>query len=310
VAPDRTYTSTLTLKKDGESTVGELVMDNGARTPLKDISVQGSAVKFATDLPIGNDQPLHLAFTGNGSGGEIKGQVTAGSFGTLPFTAKRNKAASFSLDGEWTLSTVTPNRTFTSTVVFKKDGDKLVGESISNSGNHAPLKDVSVDGNTVKFTREISFGNGDPVSLTFTGTADGDQIKGNTASTRGTSVTTLQRKSAPKTEAPSASGDLTGDWDFAIVAPDQTYRPTVHIEQKGDQLTGGMVGLTQEGDALPFTDGSIKEGAIHFVFTLPINGNNVRFDYNGKRDGDKLAGEVKSDLGTIPWSATRKASAK
>jgi predicted ester cyclase len=317
VAPDQTYTSTVTLKKDGDNTVGEFAMDTGAKSPLKDISIQGATVKFTTELNVGGDQPLHLAFIGNGSGEEIKGQVEAGTFGNLPFTAKRKGAPKPSLEalaGDWNVTIVNDkdNEKYFGTVALEVKDGKLAGTYTATDTEpkvSAPLQDLGLEGKNVKFAVELPIEvGGKPLHLVFNGTLEGDTIKGIEEAPQGLLPFTAMHVKKPVEPSKSAAGDLTGDWDFAIVTPNETFRPVVHMDQKGETLTGGMQGPTQDGNDLPFTEGTIKDGAIHFVFTIPINGKDVRFDYTGKRDGDKLAGDVKSELGTVPWSATRKAS--
>jgi hypothetical protein len=77
--------------------------------------------------------------------------------------------------GEWNLTVESPNGTGTPTVTFKQDGETLTGTYKGRFGE-APLKGT-VKGNDIKFSLTIS-PQGQDIQLDYTGTVDGDTMKG------------------------------------------------------------------------------------------------------------------------------------
>src|SRR5512144_2475578 len=64
----------------------------------------------------------------------------------------------------------------------------------------------------------------------------------------------------------SAQNDLTGFWVLKVPTGDGNVRETFFdLKQDGDVLTGKMVRDSRE---TPITDGSVKDGRIHFVITF------------------------------------------
>ena len=77
--------------------------------------------------------------------------------------------------GEWNLTVESPNGTGTPTVTFKQDGETLTGTYKGRFGE-APLKGT-VKGDEIKFSATIS-PQGQDLQIDYTGTVDGDTMKG------------------------------------------------------------------------------------------------------------------------------------
>src|SRR5205807_1264164 len=77
--------------------------------------------------------------------------------------------------GEWNLTVESPNGTGTPTVTFKQDGETLTGTYKGRLGE-APLKGTVKD-NDIKFSLTIS-PQGQEIQIDYTGTLDGDTMKG------------------------------------------------------------------------------------------------------------------------------------
>jgi hypothetical protein len=77
--------------------------------------------------------------------------------------------------GEWNLTVESPNGTGTPTVTFKQDGETLTGTYKGRFGE-SPLKGT-VKGNEIKFSITIS-PQGQDLVIEYTGTVDGDTMKG------------------------------------------------------------------------------------------------------------------------------------
>jgi hypothetical protein len=77
--------------------------------------------------------------------------------------------------GEWNLTVESPNGTGTPTVTFKQDGETLTGTYKGRFGE-SPLKGT-IKGNEIKFSTTIS-PQGQDLVIEYTGTVDGDSMKG------------------------------------------------------------------------------------------------------------------------------------
>jgi hypothetical protein len=79
------------------------------------------------------------------------------------------------VDGSWNISIDTPMGTRQASLDLKADGAALTGTQ-SADGQSGPIQDGSVEGNKVSWKVDIT--NPMPLTLTFTGTVDGDKISG------------------------------------------------------------------------------------------------------------------------------------
>jgi hypothetical protein len=78
--------------------------------------------------------------------------------------------------GEWNLTLETPNGTATPSVIFKQDGETLTGTYKGRMGE-TPLKGT-IKGNDIKFSVTVS-PQGQDLVIAYSGTVDGDTMKGN-----------------------------------------------------------------------------------------------------------------------------------
>lgn len=79
--------STLVLQGADGSLVGKLTGEAGKPTDIFDGKADGKSVFFRA--AIAGPTPMTLEFAGTVGGNEISGTVSAGAFGTWPFTASR-----------------------------------------------------------------------------------------------------------------------------------------------------------------------------------------------------------------------------
>ena len=81
------------------------------------------------------------------------------------------------IDGNWEMSMQgRQGNTMTQTLTLKADGSKLTG-SIKGQRGETAISDGTVDGNKITFTVTRQTPNGE-FKQTYTGTVDGDNIKG------------------------------------------------------------------------------------------------------------------------------------
>lgn len=80
-----------------------------------------------------------------------------------------------SVDGNWNISLETPMGTRQAQLDLKADGGTLTGTQ-SADGQTGDIQDGTVNGNEISWKVDIT--NPMPLTLTFTGSVDGDKITG------------------------------------------------------------------------------------------------------------------------------------
>lgn len=98
-------------------------------------------------------------------------------------------------------------------------------------------------------------------------------------------------------EARTDFGTLKSDWMLAEADGAWT------LEMKDQPMEGGPGGPPPEST---IADLKVEGNTLTFNRSLDIGGQAMSFSYTATVDGDSLTGEVKSDLGPIPISGTRK----
>ena len=78
-------------------------------------------------------------------------------------------------NGKWSAEVTTPRGTQTLTFDFKVDGATLTGK-ITTPRGESDISNGKVDGNNISFDQVVNF-NGNSMTMSYTGTADGDTIK-------------------------------------------------------------------------------------------------------------------------------------
>jgi hypothetical protein len=85
-------------------------------------------------------------------------------------------AAAADITGTWKATYETPNGSAERTFVFKSDGSKVTGETVSAFTGKSEITDGKLDGETLTFTINAKFGDQD-VKLKYTGKVAGNEIK-------------------------------------------------------------------------------------------------------------------------------------
>ena len=78
--------------------------------------------------------------------------------------------------GEWDMTTVSPVGTSTSTLVIKKDGEKIVAVGKSPNGER-PYDSIKVDGKDITLVITIQY-EGSPMTITYVGEITKDGMGG------------------------------------------------------------------------------------------------------------------------------------
>jgi hypothetical protein len=107
--------------------------------------------------------------------------------------------AATAADGTWAIEAKTDFGTFKSTMTVAENGGATTVDivDVPTEGMPPPgpskISDVKVDGNTLTFKREISFGDM-PMTLDYTATVDGNTLTGNANSSFGATPITGTRQ--------------------------------------------------------------------------------------------------------------------
>ena len=196
--------------------------------------------------------------------------------------------------GKWELTATTPqSEPRTTSMVLKKEGDRLSGTVIGPQGTEIALAGKQVGSDvTLEFTVQTQNG---PIAISMKGKQDGDTMKGTLLA--GTD-TQGQWTAARSSTAASASVDLTGTWALQVLTDAGTRTPTVVLKQEGEKLSGRY--KSQLGEA-PVT-GKVTGRNFSFEVTLPIEGAPTRITYLGAAGEAGVSGQVTlggADVGTF-----------
>ena len=102
----------------------------------------------------------------------------------------------------------------------------------------------------------------------------------------------------------SAQGtNVTGEWLFNVTTDQGSGTPTITFKQDGEKLTGKYVGQLGNADLT----GTVKGGAIHFTFTIDVQGQQAPVTYDGTVEKNTMKGKL--DMGGMvngTFTATKK----
>jgi hypothetical protein len=196
------------------------------------------------------------------------------------------------ITGRWDLSMTTPQGTSPTTLVLKKDGEKIVGTLSAPQGDlpvEASVKDKAVN---IWFT--VPTQNG-PINIAMTGTIDADAMKGSVDfGGRGQGEWSAKRGAAPAPDAtsdakPDGRIDVTGTWTLDVTTAAGSGTPTVVLKQTGEALAGHYSGQLGETDVT----GTLKGNAIEFALDVSVQGTALHIVYSGTADAAAMKGTVR-----------------
>lgn len=208
--------------------------------------------------------------------------------------------------GTWHFTITTPNQAFTPTVIIRQDGNQLGGRYAGTGDMKADLKEVSVQGNYLKFSVDLPV-NGQTMHLDFGGTVNGDAIKGDVKTPYGPMPFTAERAMALSTSTPPAApAGAAGDWALTIQAPDHTYTPTLSLRQEGDHYSGQLTG--DDGHVSPLTGVAVTGDSVKFAvdFGSPDSADKTHVAFTGTVNGDTMIGQAAAPMGSAPFMGKRK----
>ena len=86
-------------------------------------------------------------------------------------------------------------------------------------------------------------------------------------------------------------GVFTGEWAFNVQTDQGGGTPTLTFKQEGEKLTGKYAGQLGNADLT----GTVKGNAIHFTFTLDVQGQQAPVTYDGTIEKNTMKGKM--DIG-------------
>jgi hypothetical protein len=101
---------------------------------------------------------------------------------------------------------------------------------------------------------------------------------------------------------------VAGKWAMTLEISMGTGTPTLDLKQDGEKIAGTYTGRY---GTFPL-EGSLKERAIRFSFTMTAEGQSVEMSFTGEvaEDGQTMKGTaVLGELGDATWNAKREKSA-
>ena len=218
--------------------------------------------------------------------------------------------------GKWDVNVATSQGAMPpSTMVLKKDGDKILG-TLSGQLGDIPVE-VEVKDKTVAIYGTVQTGSG-PLDFTLSGTLEGNSMKGSVAyggatqgdwsATRSTE-TPAPAAPAPATPAPAPTpapsqdkSDVSGTWAFEVTTDFGTGSSTMAFKQDGEKLTGQYTG--QYGEAA--LTGTVKGQEITFAYDLVRETVTAHVVYAGTIDKDTMKGTLSiGDMGNGSFTAKK-----
>jgi hypothetical protein len=96
---------------------------------------------------------------------------------------------------------------------------------------------------------------------------------------------------------------VTGEWAFTVTTDQGGGNPVITLKQDGEKLTGKYAGQLGNADLT----GTVKGNAIHFTFTLDVQGQQAPVTYDGTVEKNTMKGKL--DIGGMvngTFTATKK----
>jgi hypothetical protein len=175
------------------------------------------------------------------------------------------------LIGEWELTSTSEMGTRRGMMRVEKD---LTGR-YQFFGGEIPMNELKLEGNQVTFYLEAGFGDR-VFRLNFKGELDGENLKGEMSSERGTSQITGKKK--------ASASSIVGTWKFTRKTSRGTRTSTLKINE---DMTGTYA---FRNSRVTISDLVIEGNQVSFKIDVTVNDRNFRMDFKGNLDGDILKG--------------------
>jgi len=281
--------------EDGELSEAFELVDLG-EGEVQEVKVEGDKMTLTLAVDFGG-QDLSVELVGTITGDDYEGTVTydvGGEGGELEFKAARQQPAT--LAGTWQLeidATSVGGEIYEPTIDFT-DGDDGTTGSLTFDADSDPVDvtEISLEGNEAHFESTLDFG-GTELVIKYDGELEGDKIAGTLTFDLGGQEGELEF-----TGERQQNITVAGVWKVSIDATTlggEVYEPVAEIRETEDGYTGEL-------DLVDGVEGTIEDiqiegNTLTFKATIDFGGADLVTHFNGKIDGDKIAGTVEFDLG-------------
>ncbi len=97
--------------------------------------------------------------------------------------------------------------------------------------------------------------------------------------------------------------NVTGEWAFTVTTDQGAGTPAITFKQDGEKLAGKYVGQLGSADLT----GTLKGNAIHFTFTLDVQGQQAPVTYDGTVEKNTMKGTLDiAGMATGTFTAIKK----
>ena len=271
---EREITGKLSISQKADGTLEGKWTSEGDNTVISNVKFQDGKLTYHRKSTFG-DNTYESDFEGTVSGHKLTGAFK-GQRGELPATGQRIGAA---IIGKWELTTTSERGTRQRTLTVYGD---LTGR-YESFGGEIPIKDLKLEGNQVTFAIERRYRDQTNRS-DFKATLDGDTIKGQITSSRGT--TELTGKKVLTTSF------VVGTWELTSESSRGTRTYTLKIK---DDMTATYTSRDRE---TPVTDLKVEGDQISFKVIRTFNESQFTMNFKGTLDGDTIKGKITSSRGT------------
>jgi hypothetical protein len=270
---DRVITGKLSISQKADGTLEGKWDSERGETAISNVKFQNGKLTFDRKSTLG-DNTYESSFDGIVKGNELAG-VFKSQRGEMPAAGIRLGAP---LIGKWDLTSVSDFGT--------RQGMMRINGDLSGRyeffGVEIPIKNLKLEGNEVTFALETGFGD-QTFTLNFKGTLDGNNLKGQMTSDRGTSEIT--GKKVVETSA------VVGTWEFTRETSQGTRTSTLKIKP---DMTGTY---TFRDNPVDIKDLKVDGNNVSFKIEMNFNDRQFTMEFKGTVEGKTLKGEFITQRG-------------
>jgi hypothetical protein len=269
---DRQINARLSVSEKPDGTLEGKWSEEGEHV-ISDIKFKDGKLTLTRQSKI-EDFEFETTYEGDVKGNELTGTMKS-DMGDLQANGKRFGAP---LIGKWDLTSVSDFGTRQGMMRINPD---MTGR-YEFFGGEIPMKDLKLEGNQVTFALEMGWGD-QTFTLDFKGTLDGNNLKGQMTSDRGTSDIT-----GKKVEEASAAF---GTWEFTRETQRGTRTSTLKIKP---DMTGTY---TMRDNEVAVKELKVDGDNVSFKLELSFNERQFTMEFKGKVEGKTLKGEFITQRG-------------
>ena len=279
---------TLTAKDDG--TYKGVLSSMQGDMEIETITIVDGKMTFSTEVDAQGTM-MEISFEATFEGDKLSGTIMS-DLGEMDVTGSRMAEPDYA--GDWTITldfggTPLPGKL---TLVASDDGT-YKGVLSSIQGN-TEIETITIEGGKVSFEAEVDM-QGTPMKISFVGKIDGDSLSGVLSSDMGDMNLTGERA--------KPEGGIVGTWKLTSESALGTLERDLVINA---DMTGKYITDDNEFDIENLT---VDGENVSFDLTLDVQGQEMALNFQGKLDGDSLAGEFFADGSSVAQVTASRAGA-